>query len=325
MLRAPDFLGKDGAGRGRKLDGIARGDSLISCPMRELTWLPARTDWQQVFKKLPADGSAVAWQSLRELANARLSFSENLQLGRAYQKRFEKSPPEGLTTKPVRLAVLGSSTVDHVLPGIRIGALRRNLWVSTYTAHYGQYLQELLDPGSPLHGFKPDAVLFMLDAQHLFGAQILPAGPIEADAVMDEVCRKLQMIWKTAKDAFGCQVIQQTVVPLAPGLLGQNEQRLPLSQRRLTLGLNERLRGLTDAANVDLLALDEQIAQDGISAWHDPLLWHKAKQEISPQAAAHYGDLAGRLLGAAQGRSAKCLVLDLDNTLWGGGHWRRWP
>ena len=31
-----------------------------------------------------------------------------------------------------------------------------------------------------------------------------------------------------------------------------------------------------------------------------------------------YGDLVGRLLAAKQGRSAKCLVLDLDNTLWGG-------
>ena len=47
-------------------------------------------------------------------------------------------------------------------------------------------------------------------------------------------------------------------------------------------------------------------------------LWHRSKQEIAPPAAPLYGDLVGRLLAAKQGRSFKCLVLDLDNTMWGG-------
>ena len=46
--------------------------------------------------------------------------------------------------------------------------------------------------------------------------------------------------------------------------------------------------------------------------------WYQGKLEIAPTAAAHYGDLVGRLLAAASGRAKKCLVLDLDNTLWGG-------
>jgi FkbH-like protein len=52
--------------------------------------------------------------------------------------------------------------------------------------------------------------------------------------------------------------------------------------------------------------------------WYDPLMWFKAKQEINTTTAPVYGDVVGRLLAAQQGRSAKCLVLDLDNTLWGG-------
>ncbi|HSU04783.1 MAG TPA: HAD-IIIC family phosphatase, partial [Acetobacteraceae bacterium] len=46
--------------------------------------------------------------------------------------------------------------------------------------------------------------------------------------------------------------------------------------------------------------------------------WHHAKQEVAPAAAPMYGELVARLLAAIQGRSAKCLVLDLDNTVWGG-------
>ncbi len=75
---------------------------------------------------------------------------------------------------------------------------------------------------------------------------------------------------------------------------------------------------MADAANVELLALDDRVARDGLAAWHNPTFWHHAKQEVTPAAAPMYGDLVGRLLAAGQGRSAKCLVLDLDNTLWGG-------
>jgi FkbH-like protein len=69
---------------------------------------------------------------------------------------------------------------------------------------------------------------------------------------------------------------------------------------------------------VDLVALDDRAARDGLAAWHDVALWHRAKQEISPAAAPLYGDLVARVFAAKQGRSAKCMVLDLDNTLWGG-------
>src|SRR5262249_1802415 len=50
----------------------------------------------------------------------------------------------------------------------------------------------------------------------------------------------------------------------------------------------------------------------------DQVRWLQAKMEIGPQAAPLYGDLVARLIAAARGKSKKCLVLDLDNTLWGG-------
>jgi predicted enzyme involved in methoxymalonyl-ACP biosynthesis len=72
-----------------------------------------------------------------------------------------------------------------------------------------------------------------------------------------------------------------------------------------------------DDDGIDLLALDDRVAQDGLKRWQDPLFWHQAKQEISSAASPLYGDLVARLLAAKRGRSAKCLILDLDNTLWG--------
>ncbi len=139
-----------------------------------------------------------------------------------------------------------------------------------------------------------------------------------AALAIDGAIEKLRQMWRLATEACRGQVIQQTVLPMAPALLGSNEHRLPGSQRAMIERLNARLREAAELDGVDILALDDRITQDGLDAWHDPVFWHRAKQEISPIATPLYGDLVARLLAAQQGRSSKCLVLDLDNTLWGG-------
>ena len=113
-------------------------------------------------------------------------------------------------------------------------------------------------------------------------------------------------------------MIHQLALPVHPPLLGSNEHRLAGSRAGFIAALNAELRRLADSDGVDVLALDEQAARDGIAAWHNPELWHRAKQEVTPAAAPMYGDLVMRLVAAHRGRSYKALVIDLDNTIWGG-------
>ncbi len=248
------------------------------------------------------------------LARTRIDMVRTARLDRLMCRSYACSP----TDRSVRLAVLGPSTVDHLLPGIRIGGLRRDLWIETHLGAYGQYLQDLLDQDSALYRFRPDTILFAFDAPHLLGGATPALQAGEADALLDQAAARLTGLWHLARERLGCHVIQQTILPTLPALAGGNEHRLAGSPAHLTARLNARLRPMADAAGVDLLAIDTAAAQSGIAAWHDPMLWHRAKQDISPAAAPLYGDLVARLLAARLGRSFKCLVLDLDNTLWGG-------
>jgi FkbH-like protein len=158
-------------------------------------------------------------------------------------------------------------------------------------------------------------VLFALDSHHL--AQGIEPGA-NVGAWLERRLETLAGQWATARKSFGCQVIQHLPLPVFTPLLGGNEHRLPWSRAAALRRLSEMLRDRADGEGVDLLALDDRAARDGLASWYDPALWHRAKQEIHPTAAPLYGDLVGRLLAAAQGRASKCLVLDLDNTLWGG-------
>ena len=257
------------------------------------------------------------WEQAIALAGARLDFTLTNALDEAVRKRFA-SPPAGVIGKPIRLALLGSATMAHLHPAIRVAGLRRGLWVETYENEYGQYLQELSDPGSALHDFQPTAILLALDAHHLSAGVTAAMGGEAADAALEEVANRLREAWAMARRAFRCPLIQQTALPVHLPVLGANEHRLPGSRARFTARLNAALRDLAEQEGVELLALDDRAARDGIAAWHDPALWHRSKQEVTPVAAPMYGDLVARLLAAKQGRSAKCLVLDLDNTVWGG-------
>ncbi len=282
-----------------------------------LWWLPESPNWNDEFRSL--SGSAdINWESLSGLANFQMDFVRTERLDNLAQRLFGDGPPAGIAGPPIRLAILGSSTLAHLIPAIRVGLLRRRIWAKIHTNPYGQYLQDLIDPTSALHQFKPTVVLFAFDARHALG-QIDPAMDVAAsDRVVESIVDQYGDLWAMARRAFSCSVIQQTVLPVFPTLLGNNEHRLPSSPRNMLARLNKRITERADENGVDILALDARAAQDGIAQWHDPVLWYRAKMEIAPPMAPLYGDLVARIVAAECGRSYKCLVLDLDNTLWGG-------
>lgn len=272
-------------------------------------WLPEEPDWAMRLEQARKLEPIAALKAFAQLANFRIDFIQTTRLDRAVQQIA--TYPDALASMKgsIRLALLGSCTLTHLIAGVRVGALRRGIWVDVYEGPYGMYRQELQDPSSGLHAFKPDVLLLSLDAHHLVGSE----GASAEHALSD-----ISDCWKLAKQTLGCTIIQQTILPVFRPILGNNEHRHLQSPLTLVTQLNDRLRTLADEQGTHVLAVDTVAARDGIAEWHDEGLWHRSKQEIHPRVLHVYGDEVGRLLAAIRGRSYKCLVLDLDNTLWGG-------
>jgi FkbH-like protein len=280
-------------------------------------WLPEIPDWTTRLRGIARNGRC-EWPALTALANARLGFMETIQLDRTVQKLTKDAAPEEFVGKPVRLAVLGSSTLDNLLPGLRVGALRRGIWLTTYVPAYGQYLQDLLDTDSDLTAFDPNTILLALDARHVLGETNVASSAADADSIVDDAVTRCRELWRLARSRFKARIIQQTLMPVFPQVLGHSEHRLHGSRAWLVERVNQRLRDEADAMGVDLLSIDRLVARNGLDAWYDPVMWNTSKQEVRPAMAHLYGEHVARIVAAQQGRSFKCLVLDLDNTLWGG-------
>src|SRR5450755_1818100 len=147
-----------------------------------MNWLPLPADFRgslRTVQALQAPGERL--EKLASLAQHRLGYVETIQVDRVLGTSVA-SLPQGYT--PVRLALLSTSTVDHLVPGIRVAGLRRRLLIETYNGQYGQYRQEILDPSSPLHRFAPQVVLFSLTARDAVGDVSLAATAAEADAAI---------------------------------------------------------------------------------------------------------------------------------------------
>ena len=274
----------------------------------ELEFYPAAEGgWPEGMTAARRLRGAEAVRALRALARVRLDFLQVGQVDRALGRMLKEDEGARASLPRVRLGVLGTSTVGHLLPGIRVAALARGLLVEVYEGGYGMVQAELMDAGSGLRAFRPEVVLLLFDAHAVAGMGV------------DGTLGMMRDCWSAAQ-GMGCAVVQQTVLPVFAPVLGNNEQQMPGSRANVVERVNAELRASdgADAAGVVLLGVDVFCRAEGLRAWHEAALWHRSKHEVHPRAGLVYGDQVARLLGAMRGMSSKCLVLDLDNTLWGG-------
>lgn len=210
------------------------------------------------------------------------------------------------TLQPVRLAVLGSSTTAQLSPLLTLHGLAAGLELEIHETPFGAYRQEILAPSSALYAFKPEAVLLFVNYRDA------EEGPPEAEA------DRWAGLWRLLRESAGCAVLMNSFDVPAERPGGNLEASLPDSRlarlRRLNVLLAERAQG----GAALLVDCDHLSGVVGKERWHDARFWHHARQAIAPAALPHYAAEAAAVLMAAFGRARKCLVLDLDNTLWGG-------
>ena len=200
-----------------------------------------------------------------------------------------------------------------------VESARRRLQLRTHFGPFGQFEQQLADPVSGLHSFEPDAVLLFMrpedvdpDAVTRFYADN------RVTALHATIDRLLSCVAAfrshSAKPILVANFAKPARLPLGP-FDANAADSLTYALAEANRSLQERLSGFPDAVVWDYAGL---VADSGASTWTDPRMWALARV---PVAADKQPVLARHLTRALAGLvfpPAKCLVLDLDNTLWGG-------
>jgi FkbH-like protein len=277
----------------------------------DLPWLPPPpADFAQQCRAIEGGGAAAA---IQRLAALRLSPRQSAMLARALGRC---AGPDLAPLAKFRLGVLASATADVLLDCIPAAAARHGVAVELVSAPYDQVMQQALDAGSGVNAARLDAVLLAVD--HRWLKLDRPNLQEPAQAQIDAAVEQLGTIVAALRQHGGAPAILQTL-PVPPGhLFGSYERRVAGSVRAMIEAANRAIAALAEETGsylLDTAALAEQVGTD---RWFDPVQWWAYKFPFAAECAPIYADMVGRLLGAIRGKARKCLVLDLDNTLWGG-------
>jgi FkbH-like protein len=281
----------------------------------DLAWLPSPPADFRERRREAAGSEGPAGRIIAQLASYALSENQLRHLASTMDAIRER----GRSLSPLisfKLGLVGNGTLDYLAPLLVGSAARHGIALECVQADFGQMAQEALNPSSAVNRAKPDAVLLAIDAR---GLPLRP-GVDEAVAVASVKASidHVAMLRESFRTHANAPCIVQSLAPPPEALFGNFDARFPGSMRALCARFNDSLTvslaGTPDAL-FDVAALAETV---GLGAWHSPKQWNVGKLSFDARYLPLYADHVGRILGALRGKARRCLILDLDNTIWGG-------
>jgi FkbH-like protein len=283
--------------------------------LRDLSWLPdSPTDFKARCLSVPE--SSTPGRDLRMLATYALDETKLTRLARVITGLRAK----GRDLKPLspfRLAVLGNGTLDFIEPILSGSAARHGIALEVIRGDYGQIVQEALDPQSTICRAAPDAVLIALDYRAL-PLRLSPGDQAAGDASVSAALQQLDTIRGGISRNCGAVTIFQTLALPPEPLFGSFDRHLPGTLPWMIAAINQGIAERVDGTTAVLLDVAALAATVGTWEWFSTSEWNLAKLPFATAYAPLYGDHVARLLAALRGKARRCLVLDLDNTVWGG-------
>ncbi len=253
---------------------------------------------------------------LYSLANHALDENQLVSLSRLAAEGYKIGIPLQPFT-PLKLGVFGDGTLSLLAPAIAGTALRHRLLVDTYVGQFNRALLDALDQSSPVRDAGLDMALIVSDARVLG----LDQPTNSREAARDKVERAFEQLRQTVeglRPSASSAILVQTVAPPLEPLFGSYDRIEAGSPLSMIAAFNQRIAEWAADGGVVLVDIAHLAESVGLEAWDDPGHWHASKLGFSPSALPVYGDVVARTMAAVRGLSRKCLVLDLDNTLWGG-------
>jgi len=284
--------------------------------LSSLPWLPpAPPNFKDRCKNCGTDGDPPA-RTLRWLAGHALEDTDLERLCRtlaSVNSRHGGVAIPGL--RPSTLGFLSNGTTKLMTPALVATAVRHGIHLTTVELGFDDALSKAAaDPA--LVATRPHVIIVALDHRGLPGLGPGLSDDEEGDvatalAHMATICRGL-------RQSHGATLVVQNVpCPPCP-LFGSQDARVRGTQRRRIERYNRELDGLLTEFSGILFDVDGVARTVGTEHWFDHRQWHAAKLPFAYDLVPLYADHAMRLLAAVGGAARKCLVLDLDNTLWGG-------
>lgn len=279
------------------------------------------------------DGPSSSFTWIQAVGKLRSEFEEDIGRGISFLRdALRRQPARGFEIELVgrllanvaagdvasdsvyRVAVVSTYTTEPIANALRVALAREGLLGLIYEAPFGSHVQEILNPASALYEFRPDAILIAA------ATDLSVNGAASSDNPEEEIAQAVvswSKLWQTIADRVDVPIFQHTMESPVEEMSGIAERRAGWSQLSAVAKLNDQLIAAAPAA-VRWIDVDRLASRVGRQNWRDPRLWYHGRFAFSSKFLPEYSRLLGAALREVLGRRKKGLILDLDNTLWGG-------
>ena len=227
--------------------------------------------------------------------------------------------------KKLRVAFLANSTINGFEETMRVKCFQKGIDCITYVADYNQYNQEILNQDSRLYQFKPDITFLILDTRHVLGDHFFSWHKVSHDEKSKFVERSINEIKKlcnTFEENLETKLVITSLQIPSYSSYGINESREIRGLKEIVHEINNELLDEFGRHNVSpkifIYDFNEFIMKFGEKNIFNYKQFFSGDIKISTEYVPKFVNELMGYIYAITGTTKKCIVLDLDNTLWGG-------
>jgi FkbH-like protein len=241
-------------------------------------------------------------------------------------KQIQKLDFSGLTiedNQKIKLALLSSFTIDSLEPFIDVDCRIESLFPEIYIGPFNRFQEEVINKNSALYAFQPEIIFFFVQLETLLSDEFrIKFAKIDKAELVEEINRIFDLVTNLlstlAENTNALIVFSNFVVPtFSP--LGLIDNKREIGLKRFYKTLNFKLEEeYQESKQVLILDLDELAAKFGKSEYINYPMYYRGSLLLSEKFLPMVSGSLLSYIRAIKAKNSKCIVLDLDNTLWGG-------
>ena len=218
----------------------------------------------------------------------------------------------------MKVALLGDTATQFLATAIKGVGVERGYNINLFEAEYNQVERQVLDPTSDLHQFAAKYTVVFQSTHKLLETYSLVTVNGEGLTVNGLFEERLNFV-RTLCETTDGKIIYFNYPEIDDAVYGQYANRTELSFTWQIRQLNCELMRLTqEYPNLyicDIAALQNQFGREWM---FDSSVYVSTEMVLSLDALPYVGNRVMDIICAIEGKFKKCLILDLDNTVWGG-------
>ncbi len=222
-----------------------------------------------------------------------------------------------------KIAVLGGSTTHDIIRILDLFLLNYGIEATFYESEYGQYYQDAFFPGDELKNFEPDIIYIHTSNRNIKEYPLMSDSKEVVEDKLQATFKHFELMWDKLGQTYHCPIIQNNFEAPFYRLLGNRDVydihgRLSFINRLNEMFSEYARKCAEEGTSFFINDINYLSSCYGLDAWSDPMAWHMYKYALCIPAIPTLSFNIANIIKSIYGKNQKGLVLDLDNTLWGG-------